>query len=204
MNKKELILNFFFPPRCPYCDEVIPTRDVFCPSCYREHLFDDKNHICLLKYNEQTKKIAINMKTYWDSVEVNFLARQLASKVHSKYSKSFFEAISYVPGLKINNQGRDIAEIISMELNVPIINAIICNNDNKQHLLSLAERQKNVLTRFSKKENINLSGNILLVDDIMTTGSTLHRCKELLIEQGAKEVITASIFKTELEEKNNA
>lgn len=204
MNKKELFLNYIFPPRCPYCNEVIPTRDVFCPSCYKEHLFDDINHICLLKYDEQTKKIAINMKTYWDSVEVNFLARQLAYKIHSKYSKSYFYAIGYVPSVKINNQGRDIAEIISMELNVPIVNALKCNNDNKQHLLSLDERQKNVLIKFSKKENVSLSGNVLLLDDIITTGSTINRCKDLLIEEGANQVITASIFRTKLEEKKNA
>lgn len=47
------------------------------------------------------------------------------------------------------------------------------------------------------KENINVNGkNIILIDDITTSGSSLRACKKILKDAGANEVICFAFGKT--------
>lgn len=51
------------------------------------------------------------------------------------------------------------------------------------------ERAKNVRGQYQMAKKIDLTGmNFLLVDDVMTTGSTLAECAEVLLEEGAASV----------------
>lgn len=58
-----------------------------------------------------------------------------------------------------------------------------------QHELSREEREKNLRGAFTTKENQALKGkNILLVDDVYTTGITARECTRALLEAGARRV----------------
>ncbi len=51
------------------------------------------------------------------------------------------------------------------------------------------ERAQNVRGQFKMRKKVDLTGaNLLLVDDVMTTGSTLAECAEVLLEEGAASV----------------
>jgi ComF family protein len=51
------------------------------------------------------------------------------------------------------------------------------------------ERAQNVRGQFQLRKKVDLTGaNLLLVDDVMTTGSTLAECAEVLLEEGAASV----------------
>lgn len=38
MKIKEILTDILFPPRCPLCDEVIPSGTIVCPECRKEVL----------------------------------------------------------------------------------------------------------------------------------------------------------------------
>lgn len=59
----------------------------------------------------------------------------------------------------------------------------------KQANLNRIERKKNLIAAFAvKKEAIFKNSTILLVDDVMTTGTTLSSATSQLLQGGAKKV----------------
>ena len=63
-----------------------------------------------------------------------------------------------------------------------------------QTKLHINERKINVENAFNVKIQKIVEGkNILLVDDVITTGSTINECAKVLLESGANKIYAASI-----------
>lgn len=89
------------------------------------------------------------------------------------------------------NQSELLAERIARRLNKKIErNRIIRTKYTlPQTRLNKQERLKNVRGAFSVKDNKDFKGaSVLLVDDVFTTGATLHECAKALKKAGAKSV----------------
>lgn len=87
-----------------------------------------------------------------------------------------------------------LAKRVSRELLVPYKRLLKkCKNNKVQHLLSARGRFENV--KGSYKALPNNYKNVLLVDDIKTTGATLDECARMLMLAGAENVycVTAVI-----------
>ncbi|MBD2857995.1 ComF family protein [Spongiibacter sp. KMU-158] len=86
------------------------------------------------------------------------------------------------------NQSQILAEYWSKALNIPISNALKRHRHTPaQQQLNAAQRQRNLKHAFSLKNGIALCGkHLVLVDDVLTTGSTANTLTKLLLEQGAK------------------
>lgn len=64
-------------------------------------------------------------------------------------------------------------------------------------------REDTHLDSVKLKENINVNGkNIILIDDITTSGSSLRACKKILKDAGANEVICFAFGKTKVFRRN--
>jgi competence protein ComFC len=62
--------------------------------------------------------------------------------------------------------------------------------------LSLVERQNNVANAFHAISSLVVSKNILVIDDVATTGSTLDACAKALKDAGTKNVFALTLAKT--------
>ena len=63
-----------------------------------------------------------------------------------------------------------------------------------QTMLSAEERKRNVSKVFSINDKIDINNKrILLVDDVLTTGSTLNNCATELLKNGARRVDAAVV-----------
>lgn len=63
-----------------------------------------------------------------------------------------------------------------------------------QTTMDLIERKENISGAFTVRNKNMLAGkSIILIDDVITTGSTLGECAKVLIEEGAFKVYAASI-----------
>jgi ComF family protein len=73
---------------------------------------------------------------------------------------------------------------------VTIIDDLVrTRNTERQWSLSPAKRKKNVKGAFAVRKDHRFKGrNILLVDDITTSGATLNECAKTLKQAGAKKV----------------
>ena len=88
------------------------------------------------------------------------------------------------------NQTLHMAKSISHYLKTPLnINSVerIKYTETQTHL-SRSMRLKNMKGTFAVKQNRQLSGTILLIDDVMTTGATANACARALKQKGVNTV----------------
>lgn len=83
------------------------------------------------------------------------------------------------------NQSHLIAKQMSKLLGIPVWNVLKrSSGDFSQTGLNLLQRKALKRSRFKLKKNFYCEGKILLlVDDVFTTGATLKRCAEVLVEE---------------------
>lgn len=103
------------------------------------------------------------------------------------------------------NQSKLLAESISTRLNIPVADAVEKIKDtSEQKSLSGKERAKNLEGSFREKNGKPLlDKNILLVDDILTTGATANAICLKLLRAGAKKVFLATVASVEYKPVNN-
>lgn len=89
------------------------------------------------------------------------------------------------------NQTELLGRQISREIKVPFDNALLLRvkETPAQRELTKEEREKNLLCAFRVRDPKKVVGkNILLVDDVYTTGSTIRECTRTLLDAGAARV----------------
>jgi ComF family protein len=88
------------------------------------------------------------------------------------------------------NQADALAEIVSKRVKIPIERCIERHRYTQtQTQFDRAERMRNLRNTFAMRKNSDVRDkHALLVDDILTTGSTLHECALVLRAAGARSV----------------
>ncbi len=97
------------------------------------------------------------------------------------------------------NQAVLLGRVLSRHLALPMAPAALVRTraTEPQIELSAAERRANVRGAFAVKEPERIAGkSILLLDDVMTTGSTMDECAKELKKAGASAVIAVTIART--------
>lgn len=95
------------------------------------------------------------------------------------------------------NQAEIIANAVGNVLNIPVVISLIrrARFTQSQTTLDANGRRKNVAGAFQEGKECDEAKNkrILLVDDVLTTGSTMNACATLLLELGARRVDASAI-----------
>lgn len=97
------------------------------------------------------------------------------------------------------NQAVLLGKVLSQQLSLPLLpDALVrIKRTEPQIKLSAAERRLNVKGAFTVKRTETVVGKrILLLDDVMTTGSTMDECAKELKKAGASTVIATTIART--------
>ena len=133
-----------------------------------------------------------------------FLAKECAELVKEESEGAFRDefAIVYPPRSKsaIKEYGFDHAHIIASEVakitGFPLLRAFKRVGGKAQKTLSAAERGQNAEKAFELSDECALTGlSVIIIDDVVTSGSTAARLSELLKQQGVKRVIVVSASK---------
>ena len=92
------------------------------------------------------------------------------------------------------NQARLLAESLSAEISLPsrlVLERV--RYTTTQTALDRSERMENLHNAFRLRKNANVRGlRVLLIDDVLTTGSTLSECARVLKRAGAISVHAAT------------
>lgn len=124
------------------------------------------------------------------------LGAAMAERCARVYSDVDFDIVSFVPMSKSSlrkrsyNQSQLLAKIVAEKLFVdtkPLFTKVV--DTAAQHNLSGKERVKNLNNSIVLNKDVKVEGlNILLCDDVKTTGATLSQCVKVLEAAGAKRV----------------
>lgn len=207
-NFIEKILDLIFPPVCGICNKEINTylcgkceKEINKITCVGENKYKDKyfsTHMYLFRYEGIIRSKIISYKfddkpyLYKTFCEI-FVKNKKVCEFLKKY-----DIIISVPMYKKkkNQRGYNQSELIAKETakkveNIEYRNDILIKirNTAKQSSLNKEQRKENLKNAYVVNNNeYILNKNILIFDDIYTTGSTANECAKTLIEAGAKDV----------------
>lgn len=93
------------------------------------------------------------------------------------------------------NQAEIVAAQISINSNIPLSNVLTRNKNTKtQKDLNKKDRMENMKGSFEVSTKANLGDkNVMLIDDVLTTGSTLLEATKALKEAGVASVICVTL-----------
>jgi ComF family protein len=157
----------------------------------------------LVKFDEYSKKV-IHAFKYHDKTG---LAKVFAKLILQRYGPEVFNAdlIAPVPMHKLKrlfrlyNQSHILAKEIAKLLKKPLQPDLLIKSKwtQPQASLSKLEREKNLSNSLKFNTRYSIKGkNILLVDDVLTTGTTVTKCTKLLKHAGANSIYVLTIAMT--------
>lgn len=196
---------------CKNClSKIKKLRNTICPMCERAS-FDGKTHPgCRTRYSldgstvfykyDGPVRAAIKRLKYkpYLSELVNTLVVSILDSIESKRGQFIHFVIVPVPlhpqreRERGFNQAALIGKELAQKLNIEFKDDILKRTRYTKPQVELKgeERRKNISDAFAIAPNILVSQypNILLIDDVWTTGSTMRACGNVLKRAGAKKV----------------
>jgi len=200
---------------CPICEKNITPHGETCFPCKDKYSIDG-----LLLSSFYSKETIAKM--------VHLYKYRFAEDLHVPLGKLLIKAIlqteitlpDYIIPIPLHprrlrwrgfNQAKLLADYVSANI-TPGLPILVLDNllirqkytHPQMQIKNYAQRQKNMANAFAiNKGNKSLIAgkNILLVDDISTTGSTLFECAKILKQSGAQSVFGVVIARQEFKKK---
>jgi len=210
------VLDLLFPPKCVFCGRVLDDADEsWCDKCTESLPYTDNLGIqngeffdfCTspLYYTGVVRRSVLNYKfrdaSHYADVYGIFLADCIRDCPEVKY-----EIVTWVPlstrreRKRGYDQAKLLAEATALRLNDTAVPILRKPHDvqAQSELGDKAEREANIKNAYEiiKPEIVN-GKSILLIDDVVTTGSTLEECTKVLLAAGAKKVICTTLARAE-------
>lgn len=173
-----------------------------CRIC-RNEKWKFENVFSLGNYDGELRKLVIQLKKS-GSDAISFHAGRLLGQQFGEHAPWFadLDSIVYIPSqwrrsfVRPFNPAELIAEGFGEYTLLPIIdNALDYNREtDKQGRLTRRQRFSNLKNAISLTTRVNLRDrNILLVDDVLTSGATTNESAKVLLSAGAAQVFVATI-----------
>ena len=217
------LFDFILPRFCPSCrNKLIYTEKTICNSCLSKIKLADPEFI-KSEYQRKygSKRIISGFISHYifeKDKELQHIIHALKydKKFHigiflgkslGEYFKSQFQSwnISMIVPIPLHhlkkaergfNQSYYIAKGISSQTSIAIKSNVMkrMRFTQSQTTMTLKEREENVEGAFKVRKTENIKGkNILLVDDVMTTGATINECGKVLLDAGANRIYAATV-----------
>lgn len=173
----------FLQPKNSICDDCLKS---FVPL-FEKTLIQKEKTLILYEYNDFLRNILFQLKGNGDIEIASAFLSSLSLFLRLKY---FQYTIVLAPSFLEREQVRGFNHLseIFKELKMPTITPLIKTSDRKQSDLNLQER-KEISKYIIWDKNFNIKKKkVLLVDDVITSGSTINACLTLIKEQHPKKI----------------
>ena len=211
MSLRERILDFFFPPRCAFCGALLEeSRGKICSACRKAlpRTPDTERKCALVRaytaplyYEEPVRRGMLAYKFGNAPARGAVFGRMIGEDLLRRDAVDF-DLITWVPlsAKRRRSRGYDQAQILAEsaakvlgKTAVPLLRKT--RNASPQSRLASAEaRRANISGCYAVRSAEAVRGkHILLIDDIITTGSTISECARMLLTAGAASVRGAAL-----------
>ena len=199
-------MDFVYPPYCILCEgELERKHKLVCQSCWNrlepfetaETYISQNRILSVYPYSNQMRTIIHQLKYSGKLHLAEHLGQAMADLVIKDKKLRTADFVIAVPLHKVKKRSRGfnqsdlLARKISQTSGINVIDNILLRKryTQKQSLLPIDKRAKNVEGAFEVKNGDMLQGkNLVLVDDIITTGSTVNECIKVLRDAGSGNV----------------
>ena len=207
------LLDLFFPPKCAFCGKI-GVHGV-CSACEKtlprmEHALREGAGFgkCAvpLRYDGVVRDSLLRFKFHGAQSAAEGYGALLAQCVAEELSGEF-DVATYAPvsERRRKRRGYDQARLLAAETakawNIEPLTLLKKTRDNPpQSGLGAPERRGNVIGVYEAADAAHIqNARVLLIDDIITTGSTLAECVRVLRGAGAQSVVCACLASASVE-----
>ncbi len=217
------VFDFILPRFCAACEiKLLNDEKIICTSCSSKILIAKQSRL-QHEYQRKfaSKKIISGFTSFYifekdkelqhviHSLKYRkrfligvYLGNTIAEQFNEKFLEWNIDLILPVPLHHLKkadrgyNQAFYIAKGIGKKTSIPYKGNVIKRKKftESQTSKNLTEREENMKGAFLVKKKKNVEGkNILIVDDVITTGATISECGNVLLKAGAAKIFAASI-----------
>ncbi len=218
------LIDFIVPRFCLHCDEHLPVDQFFlCNNCLHhetrldtlqliDYLYDRFGFelitwmFSVVKFEEWSSfRTLVHLLKYKGLFNAGrYLGEILGTELKSKMDISEIDYIIPVPLHRLKliergyNQSMLIADGVSLITGIPVMQKVVKRaryTAAQVETETKAERHLNIKGAFKVVDSGKIEGkNILIIDDVITTGSTIREVATELKNGGAGELSAASIL----------
>lgn len=204
-------INFISRPFCYHCGRPFLSeknldfgKKQYCPDCLKQKrpLFNLQRSAFI--YDDFSKHLILNLKFFDRPADAEALANLLLGAGQDIW-KEEPDLLLPVPLHRKRlisrkyNQSALLAKYLTAKTFIPTdyFSLIRPENTIPQATLKGRARRTNLKHAFAVTDSQNLKGKkVVLIDDVMTTGSTLNECAKVLHKAGVKEIYSLTLART--------
>ena len=200
------LLDLLFPKLCASCSIKIQ-KGFLCSDCYSSIEFIksyQKNLISICRYKEPIKTLIYQFKYGNRDYLADFFAELIEKHLRRiRLDLSHYDYVIPVPLHKYKlkergyNQAGLLAKILANYFQIPFRDDIIFQTKYipSQTTLNKDKRLENKKESFKAKGSLE-NKRVILVDDVITTGSTINECSKALESTKVSEITVITLAKT--------
>lgn len=195
-------IDFVTRPVCDRCGVMIPCVGMYCVKCLNvdcSQPFEKKRAFAL--YTSPAKEILTKIKHSWCPGSFTLLSKWAYTCASDLWHD--VDVIVPVPShwLRILQRGYNPAKIIAHGVaklaGIRMLEVLRCRITPKQQGKTSKERLQNVKGKFYVVDVDCITGSrVALIDDVTTTGATLHHASVALKKAGAASIICVTSLTT--------
>ena len=198
-------VNFISTPHCKKCGvpfiDLTDSKQTLCGQCIKDNNKPFRMSRASLVYDDVSKPLILSFKFMDKTENAKVFAKWLKNSAHD----ILHEGVDLIVPVPLHysrllkrryNQSALLAKELSKLTGVRVdYTSVVRHKKTKPQVeFSGRARVKNVHNAFSIKKIEKIKGQrVLLLDDVMTTGSTLKECAKVLLKAGAKSVDTLTV-----------
>ena len=207
MNLRSVLTDLLYPPGCPFCGRVLERgEDRMCALCRRDLPWTEGPgrtvsgcDLCLspLHYRDGVRR-AVRRYKFMGAAGLSGLFGELMAQCLNDRRDGAFDLVTWVPlhPKRRKRRGYDQAELLARRAaglcGMPAMPTLekIRHTGAQSRQTTEEDRRANVEGAYRALPGLDLTGKrVVLVDDVVTTGSTLAQCAACLRSAGAAEVV---------------